>query len=98
MRHSHYWDSKKCQALWQAILALKTLEECRKFFRDLCTLEEIIAMADRWQAAKMIAQKDDYRAIAKKVGMSTTTVTRVAHWLTHGEGGYRLILKRMGLK
>ncbi|HAH04542.1 TPA: hypothetical protein DCL28_03225 [Candidatus Komeilibacteria bacterium] len=98
MRHSHYWDARKCGELWQAILKLKTPEECRKFFRDLCTVEEIIAMADRWQAAKMITKKEDYRAIAKRIGMSTTTVTRVAHWLTHGEGGYSLILKRLGIK
>jgi len=94
MHHSHYWDTKKCQDLWRVILKLKTPEECRKFFRDLCTLEEIIAMADRWQAAKMISQKKDYRTIAKKIGMSTTTVGRVARWLNYGDGGYKLLLKR----
>ena len=95
MHHSHHWDSKKCQELWEAILLLKNKEECRKFFRDLCTLEEIIAMADRWQAAKMVSQKLDYRTIAKKIGMSTTTVARVSRWLNYGDGGYRLILKRL---
>lgn len=98
MRHSHQWDLKKCQELWRIILKLKTPEECRKFFRDLCTVEEIIAMADRWQAVKMISQKTDYRTIAKAVGMSTTTVVRVATWLNRGEGGYKLMLKRINIK
>lgn len=98
MHHSHPWSQKKCEELWQAVLHLKTKEDCRKFFRDLCTVEEIIAMADRWQAVKKIASKEQsYREIAQAVGMSSTTVARVAYWLKHGQGGYRLMLKRLGL-
>ena len=97
MHHSHPWSQKKSEELWQAILQLKTKEDCRKFFRDLCTLEEIIAMADRWQAVKKIHNNESYRDIAAAVGMSSTTVARVAHWLKYGQGGYRLMLKRLGL-
>jgi TrpR-related protein YerC/YecD len=57
-------------------------------------LEEINEMAKRWQAAKMIKSGSSYRAIAKKTGLSTATVTRVAYWLNYGEGGYQLMLKR----
>ncbi|OGY89284.1 MAG: hypothetical protein A2927_00420 [Candidatus Komeilibacteria bacterium RIFCSPLOWO2_01_FULL_45_10] len=95
MRHSHALDKKKCADLWQAVLSLKTKQECWNFFRDLCTLEEITAMADRWQAVKMINQNKPYRQIAKKIKMSSTTVARVAHWLNNGQGGYRLMLKRL---
>jgi len=98
MHHSHSINERKCQDLWQVILRLKTKQECHKFFRDLCTMEEIIAMTDRWQAAKKISQGQAYREIAKEIGMSTTTVARVAHWLNYGKGGYKLVLKKLGIK
>ena len=64
------------------------------FFRDLCTLSELEAMAHRWQVARLLEQGLPYLEIAERTGASTTTVTRVAHWLRHGEGGYRLALDR----
>lgn len=97
MKHNHQLDKTKCHNLWEAVLKLRTKRECWQFFRDLCTQEEIIAMADRWQAAKQINAGEAYREIAKDVGMSTATVARVADWLNNGKGGYRLILKRLGL-
>ena len=89
-------DKNKQNELWQAVLQLKTKEECAKFFRDLCTLEELKDMSDRWQAARKIAEGKPYREIAKETGLSTTTVARVAQWLNNGQGGYQLILKRLG--
>jgi len=89
------WKTKETSELFKAILKLKTIEEVEKFFRDLCTLQEIYEMSKRWQAVKMIDQGLPFREIAEKLEMSTTTVARVAHWLHHGEGGYRLILERM---
>ncbi|MFN3301912.1 MAG: YerC/YecD family TrpR-related protein [Patescibacteria group bacterium] len=88
------WQTKETTELFKAILKLKTVEEAEKFFRDLCTLQELYEMAKRWQAAKMINQGLSIREISEKLKMSTTTVSRVAHWLRHGEGGYRLILER----
>jgi len=88
------WQTKETTELFKAILKLKTIEEAEKFFRDLCTLQEIYEMSKRWQAVKMIDQGLPFREIAKKLEISTTTVARVAHWLHHGEGGYRLILER----
>ena len=87
----------KLNELWPAILQLKNPVECAKFFRDLCTLEELRAMSERWQAAKKINQNESYREIAEEIGVSTTTVTRVAQWLNHGKGGYKLILQRLKL-
>jgi TrpR-related protein YerC/YecD len=97
MKAQKDWDSREARELYGAILKLKTVEECRRFFRDLCTAEEIVDMADRFQAAKMLARKLDYRDIAGRLGMSTTTVARVAQWLRSGMGGYRLVLVRLGV-
>jgi len=99
MKSNTSWNQKKTQDLFTAVLKLRTKDECRRFFRDLCTLEEMTDMTDRFAAVKMIKEnKLSYRNIAKKLKISSTTVTRVAHWLNYGEGGYRLILKRLGYK
>lgn len=86
---------KHVRQLYEAILELKTLDECKSFFRDLCTLSEISAMAERFQVAKLLQHRVPYREICKRTGSSTATITRVAHWLKHGKGGYELILERL---
>ncbi|MBI4035013.1 MAG: helix-turn-helix domain-containing protein [Candidatus Chisholmbacteria bacterium] len=84
------------QELYTAILKLKTPTEAARFFRDLLTLPEIREFSKRFQIAKALYRKDrSYAHIAKKLGVSTTTVTRVAHWLHHGRGGYKLVLDRL---
>ena len=80
--------------LFAALLTLESLAETEAFFRDLCTLSELEAMAHRWQVARLLERGLPYLEIAERTGASTTTVTRVAHWLKHGEGGYRLALDR----
>lgn len=86
---------KELNELYNAVLKLKTPEECTKFFRDLCTIAELTAMSERFQVVKMIAAEIPYRNINKKTGSSTATITRVAHWLHHGMGGYKLVLDRI---
>ena len=81
--------------LFEAILSLETRTEVEHFLRDLCTLAELEAMAQRWAVAKQVDRGIPYARIAERTGASTTTVTRVAHWLRHGEGGYRLALDRL---
>lgn len=81
--------------LYDAFLALKTRREAAAFLRDVCTLGEIEAMKERFQDAKLIDKGISYREVSKKTGSSTATVTRVAHWLRYGEGGYRLVLDRL---
>jgi TrpR-related protein YerC/YecD len=83
--------------LFRAIDSLKTEEETEAFFRDLCTLSELEALAHRWQVARFLELELPYVEIAQKTGASTTTVTRVAHWLKHGEGGYQVALSRAPL-
>ncbi len=88
-------NSREMKELFQAILELETAGECKKLFRDLCTLSELQAMAERFQVAKRVFAGETYREINKKTGSSTATITRVAHWLHHGTGGYKLVLERM---
>jgi TrpR-related protein YerC/YecD len=80
--------------VFDAILSLETRAEVESFFRDLCTMSELEAMAHRWEVAQLLEKGLPYLEIAEKTHASTTTVTRVAHWLKHGEGGYRLALDR----
>jgi len=80
--------------LSSAILALESREEVERFLRDLCTIAELEAMAHRWAVARLVEAGLPYTEVARRTGASTTTVTRVAHWLRHGEGGYRLALER----
>jgi TrpR-related protein YerC/YecD len=81
--------------LFEAILSLETRAEVERFLRDLCTLAELEAMAHRWAVARLVDRGIPYAQVAARTGASTTTVTRVAHWLRHGEGGYRLALDRL---
>jgi TrpR-related protein YerC/YecD len=83
--------------LFEAIVSLEEPEEAGRFLRDLCTLSELEAMAHRWEVVKLLDQGLPYQEIARRTGASTTTVTRVAHWLRHGEDGYRTALDRRAL-
>ncbi len=87
--------TKQTDEVYKAVLSLKSIDECRAFFRDLCTLSEIEAMTERFQVSKSLNRNIPYREISKKTGSSTATITRVAHWLNHGLGGYKLVLKRI---
>jgi TrpR-related protein YerC/YecD len=90
----HEWQTDEIKDLLKAVLSLQTLDEAERFFRDLCTLSELEAMAHRWQVAKLVDSGLPYQEVAREAHASTTTVTRVAHWLRHGEGGYRLAIDR----
>jgi TrpR-related protein YerC/YecD len=88
---------QKNSSLWElfdAITLLQGSDEVGIFFRDLCTAYELEAMAERWQVAQMIDEGIPYRKISSETGASTATITRIAHWLKRGEGGYRLMLDR----
>ena len=93
-RGRHSWRTRELRELSQAILTLESQDEVERFLRDLCTLAELEAMGHRWAVARLVAQGLPYTEIAEKTGASTATVTRVAHWLNHGEGGYRTALER----
>lgn len=80
--------------LFEAILSLKNKDEAKNFFRDLLTPAELKEFANRWQIVKLLSQKKSYADIAKTLNVSTATVTRVAHWLKKGMGGYASIASR----
>ena len=84
--------------LADAVLTVRTRDEARRFLRDLCTLPELEALTHRWQTAKLLEQHVPYVEIAERVPTSTATVTRVAQWLRHGTGGYRIALDRTSPK
>jgi TrpR-related protein YerC/YecD len=83
------------RALCAAILELQSIEECRSFFRDLCTPAELQAMADRWAVVELLDRGLPYREIHKQTGVSVTTIGRVARFLTAGNGGYRVVTERL---
>ncbi|HEY1315578.1 MAG TPA: YerC/YecD family TrpR-related protein [Gaiella sp.] len=80
--------------LADAVASLRTRDEAQRFLRDLCTLPELEALSHRWQTALLLEQGLPYVEIAERVPTSTATVTRVAQWLRHGTGGYRIALDR----
>ena len=90
----HDWRTPEIQDLLETITRLRSREEAERFFRDLCTLPELEAMAHRWEVAKLLDEGLPYVEVARRAGASTATVTRVAQWLRRGEGGYRLTLDR----
>jgi TrpR-related protein YerC/YecD len=84
--------------LADALLTVRDRDEARRFLRDLCTLPELAALAHRWQTVRLLEQGVPYLEIAERVPTSTATVTRVAQWLRHGTGGYRVALDRVHAK
>ena len=90
-------EAKKLEnRLYEAILQLQSVEECRNFFTDLCTPAEVEAMSDRWEVVKLLMKKESYRAIAERTGVSLTTIGRVARFLFGTHAGYRRVLERLG--
>ena len=77
-----------------AIRSLRTADEVTRFLRDLCTRAELEALVHRWETARLLDQGVSYVEIAERVPTSTATVTRVAQWVKHGTGGYRIALDR----
>ena len=92
-------DSERRQAaaedaLFDAIITLRTTGECRNFFKDLCTPAELQALVDRWQVVEYLQQDLPYRKIHELTGVSVTTIGRVARFLVDGFGGYEVAIER----
>ena len=81
-------------ALFEAVLSLKTVEECYAFFEDACTIKEILDISQRLKAAKMLSAGVNYAEISRETGMSTATISRVSKCLEYGAGGYKLAIAR----
>jgi len=84
--------------LFQAVLALQSVEECYRFFEDLCTIKEVSEMAQRLEVAKMLRNGMTFNAIAEETGASTATIARVNKCLLYGAKGYTTILNRIDPK
>jgi len=82
-------------ALFKAVVSLKSVDECRNFLLDLCTPAELQALVDRWQVVELLEQGLPYRQIHELTGVSVTTIGRVARFLSDGFGGYSTALERL---
>ena len=90
--------TKDVNELFEAILSLNSVEECYKFFEDACTIKEVLEIAQRLKAAKMLKDGVNYAEITKETGMSTATISRVNRCLEYGNGGYAMVLERLEKK
>ena len=88
-------EDENVDFLFQAVLSLKTVEECYDFFEDLCTVPEIKAMSQRLKVAHMLNTKRVYSDIVARTGASTATISRVNRSLNYGCDGYALVFKRL---
>ncbi len=91
-------QSPEMDLLFEAILSLNTVEECYRFFDDICTINEIKALEQRLQVARMLKQKKTYLDIASTTGASTATISRVNRSLNYGSDGYKTIFERIDWK
>lgn len=81
--------------LFEAILSLKNKEECYLFFEDICTVNELLSLSQRFEVAGMLRAKKTYLEIADKTGASTATISRVNRSLNYGNDGYDLVFNRI---
>ena len=81
--------------LFQAILTLKDINECYSFFEDVCTVNELLSLSQRYEVARMLRQKKTYLEIAEKTGASTATISRVNRSLNYGNDGYDMVFERL---
>ena len=89
------WRSPDVDALLDAVVRLDDRDVLAAFLRDLCTLGELRDLAQRWAVVRLLHQGFHYAEISKRTGASTATITRIASWLHHGEGGYRAMLAKL---
>ena len=81
--------------LFEAILTLKNIDECYTFFEDVCTVNELLSFAQRYEVAKMLREEWTYLEIASKTGASTATISRVNRSLNYGNDGYDMVFERL---
>jgi TrpR-related protein YerC/YecD len=89
-------ETAEMDELLRAILSLETVEEAYEFFEDLCTVNEMVAMKQRFEVAKMLREERTYQDIADETGASSATISRVNRALNYGNDGYDMVLKRIG--
>lgn len=90
------FDKKQLEKLYEAVLALKSADECDKFFEDICTIQELETISQRLEVAGLIKEGKSYSDISNETGASTATVCRVGKCIKYGSGGYDIVLGRIG--
>ena len=90
--------NESTDGLFQAILSLQNKEECYTFFEDVCTINELLSLSQRFEVAKMLREQKTYLEIAEKTGASTATISRVNRSLNYGEDGYDMVFERLEKK
>lgn len=87
--------NESVEKFFEAVLSLKTKEECEIFFDDVCTKSELASISQRLEVAQLLSEKMTFNEIAEKTGASTATISRVNRCLQYGDGGYETVLKRI---
>jgi TrpR-related protein YerC/YecD len=88
------WMTEGTRELGEAVASLRDADEAIRFLRDLCTVSELRAFAERWEVARLLDAGVSYHEISQRTGASSATISRVNQWLRYGRDGYRLVLDR----
>ncbi|MEW9124276.1 MAG: YerC/YecD family TrpR-related protein [Thermotaleaceae bacterium] len=97
MAYNSRIKSAQADALFEAVLKLENMEECYRFFEDICTIKEVQAIAQRLEVAKLLKANKTYNEIEADTGASTATISRINRSLNYGADGYKLIFERLGI-
>lgn len=95
MEYNSKIRNKHTDELFNAILSLENLEECYRFFEDVCTIKEIKSISQRLQVAKLLKLEKTYNEIEKETGASTATISRINRVLNYGADGYKIVFEAM---
>ena len=88
-------DKDTAEVFFNAVLSLRTLEECQAFFLDVCTIKELQDLTQRMQVAVLLSEGKNYQEISRQTSVSSATISRVNRCLLYGDGGYRTVLERI---
>ena len=88
-------DKTYLENLYKAILSLQSVDECAAFFDDVCTIQELEALSQRFEVAKLLSVGKNYVDINKLTGASTATICRVSKCLSYGDGGYKTVIEKL---
>ena len=94
MKYRSKFANKDIDYLFETILSLENVDECYRFFEDVCTIKEVLDMAQRLKVAKMLEEKHSYQDIVRETKASTATISRVAKSLTYGAEGYHTVFNK----
>ena len=89
------FDFNKTKSLYNAMLSLENLDECKEFFEDIFTVKELQDISQRFEVAMMLDKGKSYNEISECTGASTATISRVNRCLVYGNGGYKTIISRL---